>query len=57
MRDGFVGGCCGSVAEHWRLKPEALVSCQYCFFLFLFQGSLDRNDPNYLRLDDLYWSS
>ena len=57
----IVGGCGSSVAEHWRLKPEALGSIpDSTTSLSLplpFQKSLDSNGPDYLSLDDLYWSS
>ena len=37
-----VSGCCGSVAEHWRLKPEALGltpgSTTFLSFPLPFQG-------------------
>ena len=55
-----VGGCRSSVAEHWQLKPEALGSiCSdttYSSPSFTFHRSSDSNDPDYLSLDDLYWS-
>ena len=57
---GGVGvcGCRGSVAERWRLKPEALGSIPsgttFLSFLLLFQRSLDSNGPDCLRLDNHY---
>ena len=51
-----VGGCRSLVAEHWWLKPEALVSIPGCTtflsFPLPFQRSTDSNGP-----DNLYRSS
>ena len=51
-----VGGCRSLVAEHWRLKPEALGSIPggttFLSFPLLFQRSTDSNSPDYL-----YWTS
>ena len=51
-----VGGCRSLVAEHWRLKPEALGSIPggttFLSFPLPFQRSTDSNGPDYL-----YWSS
>ena len=51
-----VGGCRSLVAEHWRLKPEALGlipgGTTFLSFPLPFQRSLDSNGP-----DNLYWSS
>ena len=50
-----VGGCRSLVAEHWRLKPEALGLIPRCAtflsFYLLFQRSSDSNGP-----DNLYQS-
>ena len=50
-----VGGCCSLVAEHWRLKPEALGSIPggstFLSFPLPFQRSTDSNGP-----DNLYRS-
>ena len=47
-----VGGCRGSVAEHWRLKPEALGlipgGTTFLSFPLPFQRSSDSNGPDYL---------
>ena len=55
-----VGGCRSSVAECWRLKPEALSSipggATFLSFPLLFQRSTDSNGPDYLWLDDHYRS-
>ena len=55
------GGCPSSVAECWRLKPEALGSipggATFLSYPLPFQRSLDSNGPDYLWLDDLHWSS
>ena len=51
-----VNGCCSLVAEHWRLKPEALGSIPggttFLSFPILFQRFSDSNGP-----DNLYRSS
>ena len=51
-----VGGCRSLVAEHWRLKPEALGSIPggttFLSFPLPFQRSTDSNGP-----DNLYRSS
>ena len=51
-----VGGCRSLVAEHWRLKPEALASIPggttFLSFPLPFQRSPDSNGP-----DNLYRSS
>ena len=51
-----VGWCRSLVAEHWRLKPEALGSIPggttFLSFPLPFQRSSDSNG-----LDNLYWSS
>ena len=51
-----VGGCRSLVAEHWRLKPEALglipSGTTFLSFPLLFQRSSDSNGP-----DNLYRSS
>ena len=54
----FVGGCRILVAEHWRLKPEALGSIPggttFLSFPLPFQRSTDSNGPDYLyRSSDL----
>ena len=53
-----VGGCRSLVAEHWRLKPEALGSIPdgttFLSFPLPFQRSMDSNGPDYLyRSSDL----
>ena len=53
-----VGGCRSLVAEHWRLKPEALGSIPsgttFLPFPLPFQRSTDSNGPDYLyRSSDL----
>ena len=52
----IVGGCRSLVAEHWRLKPEALGSIlggtTFLSFPLPFQRSTDCNGP-----DNLYRSS
>ena len=54
-------GCCDSVAECWRPKPEALGSIPdgttFLSFPLPLQRSLDSNSPDYLWLDDLHRSS
>ena len=42
-----VSGCRSSAAEYWQLKPWTSYS----------QRSSDSNRPDYLSLEDLYWSS
>ena len=54
----FVGGCRSLVAEHWRLKPEALGSIPggttFLSFPLPFRRSMDSNGPDYLyRSSDL----
>ena len=48
-----VGGCRNSVAEYWRLKPEALGSIPggttFLSFPLPFQRSMDSNGPDYLH--------
>ena len=55
-REVVVGGCHSLVAEHWRLKPEALGSIPggttFLSFPLPFQRSMDSNGP-----DNLYRSS
>ena len=50
----------GSVAERWRLKPEALDlipgGTTFLSFPLPFQRSSDSNGPDNLWLDDLHWS-
>ena len=47
-----VGECRSLVAEHWRLKPEALglipASTTFLSFPLPFQRSLESNDPDNL---------
>ena len=53
-----VGGCRSLVAEHWRLKPEALGSIPdgttFLSFPLPFQRSTDSNGPDsFYRSSDL----
>ena len=57
-----VGGCRGSVAEHWRLNPEALGlilsgTTFLSFPLMPFQRSSNSNSTDYLSLNDPYQSA
>ena len=53
--------CCGSVAERWRLKPEALGltlgTTTFLSFPLPIQRSLDSTSPDCLWLDDHHWIS
>ena len=60
-----VSGCRSLVAEHWRLKPEALGSIPggttFLSFPLPFQRSTDSNGQDYLNRssdlgDPVYWA-
>ena len=53
-----VGGCLSSVAEQWLLKqrPWVQLSAAPLFFLFAVSKVFGQLRPDYLSLDDLYWS-